>query len=216
MQSRGGFIYAFATPSMPGIVKIGATDRDPIHRLSEANAPNTWGPPEPYVATCTAAVADAFATERAVHALVAARRVSPRREFFRMTDDEVRALFAAVAPLAQAREAREAPAPVAPEAALVPVAPEAAASTARGEGSLLHRAKLRAWVEARYAHVPLRDKDAGTRLAVLYAAYAACVPPVHAKPLGRSAFARALNALFPDVGPHTNTANTVGGLYLLR
>ena len=42
-----GYIYALATPSMPGLVKIGATDRDPADRLAEANASGTWGPPEP-------------------------------------------------------------------------------------------------------------------------------------------------------------------------
>ena len=50
--------------------------------------------------------------------------------------------------------------------------------------------KLRAWVDARYVHVPLREKDGGTKLTVLYAAYAASSPPVHAKVLGRNTFAK--------------------------
>jgi hypothetical protein len=37
----GGWIYCFVTPSMPGVVKIGATDRDPTERLREARA-CTW------------------------------------------------------------------------------------------------------------------------------------------------------------------------------
>ena len=47
--------------------------------------------------------------------------------------------------------------------------------------------RLRAWVEANYTHVPLREKDTGTKLDVLYSAYTgytAANPPVHQKPLG--------------------------------
>ena len=42
-----GYIYAFASPSMPGLAKIGATERDPADRLAEANAQHshaTWTP----------------------------------------------------------------------------------------------------------------------------------------------------------------------------
>ena len=53
-MARPGYVYAFSTPSMPGIVKIGATDRDPSLRLAEANA-GTWSPPEPYVVACAVA-----------------------------------------------------------------------------------------------------------------------------------------------------------------
>ncbi len=70
---------------MPGLVKLGATERDPSERLSEANAPDTWRPPEAYVVACATEVNDPFAVERAVHAAFAARRVHPRREFFRAT-----------------------------------------------------------------------------------------------------------------------------------
>jgi hypothetical protein len=34
-------------------------------------------------------------------------------------------------------------------------------------------------------NVPLREKDTGTKLEALYAAYAAASPPVHAKVLGQ-------------------------------
>ena len=45
------------------------------------------------------------------------------------------------------------------------------------EGSLMHQevvaqtpeGKLRAWVEEHYSHVPLREKDTGTKLEALYA-----------------------------------------------
>jgi hypothetical protein len=92
------------------------------------------------------------------------------------------------------------------------------------EGSLMHQAivaqtpegKLRAWVEESYIHVPLRDKDSGTKLEVLHTAYASTVPPVHTKILGKILFGKMLNAVFPNIGPHRNVSSTVSGLYLLR
>ena len=92
--ARPGAVYAFATPSMPAIVKIGATTRDPSERLAEANASDTWRPPEPYAVACVAWVEDAFAAERTLHATLAARRVRAHREFFRLTVSEARAIFA--------------------------------------------------------------------------------------------------------------------------
>ena len=82
--------------------------------------------------------------------------------------------------------------------------------------ALSSRRRRRAWVDARYARVPLREKDAGTKLEVLYAAYAMCAPAVHAKVLGRNTFAKMLNAVFPNVGPHRNKESTVTSMYLLR
>ena len=83
-------MYAFVTPSMPGIVKIGATTRD---RLREANESDTWRPPEPYVVACAARVTDAFAAERTLHVRLVERRVSAHREFFRLTVNETSAAF---------------------------------------------------------------------------------------------------------------------------
>ena len=96
--ARPGSVYAFATPSMPGIVKIGATTRDPTERLREANESDTWRPPEPYAIACVAWVDDALAAERALHAMLAARRVTSdarrgQREFFRLTVPDARAVF---------------------------------------------------------------------------------------------------------------------------
>jgi hypothetical protein len=74
----------------------------------------------------------------------------------------------------------------------------------RTEGSYANRAvalqtpegKLRVWVEDHYVHVPLREKDTGTKLEALYAAYTACMPPVHTKVLGRNTFGKMLNAVY--------------------
>ena len=91
-----GWVYAFVTPSMPGIAKFGATERDPTERLREANA-CTWHLHE-YAIAAAQEVDDPFAVERAIHAMLASRRVHPRREFFRVTCDEASALLALVVP----------------------------------------------------------------------------------------------------------------------
>ena len=92
------------------------------------------------------------------------------------------------------------------------------------EGSLMHQevvaqtpeGKLRAWVEEHYSHVPLREKDTGTKLEALYTAYTSCVPAVHAKLLGKIKLAQLLGVVYPNIGPHRNSAGTASGLYLLR
>ena len=64
--------------------------------------------------------------------------------------------------------------------------------------------------------MPLKEKDTGTKLEALFAAYISTAPPVHLKTLGRNTFAAMLNAVYRNIGPHRNTANTITGLYLLR
>ena len=76
--------------------------------------------------------------------------------------------------------------------------------------------RLRSWVESSYTHVPLREKDSGTKLDALFSAYASATLPVHQKVLGRNKFAQLLSAVYPGIGPHKNTSSTVRGLYLLR
>jgi hypothetical protein len=195
-----GYVYAFASPSMAGIVKIGATTQDPAARLADANSADTWRPPEPYALVCSARVASAFATERALHCVLSARRVNARREFFRVSFDEARALFALLA-----ESAYEGPAD-----------PVRASPGLAQQGLQSQEASLRSWVEANYTHIPLREKDSGTKLHALYAAYFSATPPVHFKILGRNTFARMLGSIYPGVGPHRNLANTATGIYLLR
>ena len=198
MAAKAGHVYAIANNAMPGLVKIGATTRDPIERLHEARA-CTWAPPS-FRLLAEASTGDTFGTERAIHALLAPRRADARREFFVMTHDEARTLLALVAAIgtpspAQERLASE-PLAVAPL-----VAPDE---------------RLRAWVEEHYVHVPLREKDTGTKLEALYAAYVSTAPPVHAKILGKIKFAQLLGVVYTGVGPHRNSAGTASGLYLLR
>lgn len=75
--------------------------------------------------------------------------------------------------------------------------------------------KLRAWVEANYTRIPLREKDSGAKLEALYTAYATCLPPVHAKLLGKIKFGRMLNDVYAHIGPHRTTTGAAE-VYLLR
>ena len=90
-----GYIYCFSNPSMPGILKIGMTEREPELRLNEANSPDTWRPPTPYRIEFVKRVSNPRLKEGVLHGLLAryAERINPRREFFRVELDTVRPFF---------------------------------------------------------------------------------------------------------------------------
>jgi hypothetical protein len=184
----GGYVYAIANDAMPGLVKIGATLRNPEDRLNEARA-TTWAP-SCFRIIAQAAVGDAFGTERTLHALLARRRFDGRREFFVMTHEEAIALLALVVPSAVPSASAEAVHP----------SPEE---------------RLRAWVDANYTRIPLREKDSGTKLEALHGAYIASAPPVHQKVLGRNLFAKMLEHIYPGIGAHRGHDGS-RGIYLLR
>ena len=52
--------------------------------------------------------------------------------------------------------------------------------------------RLRSWVEANYTHIPLREKDTGTKREALLGAYTSAASPVHQKPLGKILFGKML------------------------
>ena len=80
---------------MPGILKIGMTERTPDARLSEANSSDTWRPPTPYKMEFAKKVLNAAAKEKTLHILLEqyTDRIHPRREFFRVSPEEVQKFF---------------------------------------------------------------------------------------------------------------------------
>jgi hypothetical protein len=80
---------------MPGILKVGMTERTPEARLSEANASDTWRPPTPYKIEFAKKVSNTFQKEKTLHILLEqyTDRIHPRREFFRVSLEEVRKFF---------------------------------------------------------------------------------------------------------------------------
>jgi hypothetical protein len=89
-----GYIYCFSNVSMPGILKIGMTTRTPLDRLSEANSPNTWIP-TPFKIEFAKKVYNVRQKEQTLHLLLEqySERVNPRREFFRVSPEEVFRFF---------------------------------------------------------------------------------------------------------------------------
>jgi hypothetical protein len=90
-----GYLYCFSNPSMPGILKIGMTERTPAQRLAEANSSDTWRPPTPYKCVFAKKVTNPRQKEITIHTLLSqyTERINPKREFFRVSCDEVRTFF---------------------------------------------------------------------------------------------------------------------------
>jgi hypothetical protein len=90
-----GFVYCFSNSCMQGILKIGMTERTPDARLSEANASDTWRPPTPYKIEFAKKVMNVREKEKTLHSILEqyADRINPRREFFRVSVEEVRKFF---------------------------------------------------------------------------------------------------------------------------
>lgn len=80
---------------MPGILKIGMTERTPQIRLNEANASDTWRPPTNYKIEFAKHVKYPKEKESTLHVLLEqyTERIHPRREFFRVSPEEVRKFF---------------------------------------------------------------------------------------------------------------------------
>jgi hypothetical protein len=90
-----GYIYCISNSSMPNILKIGMTERHVETRLKEANASDTWRPPTPFKIEFAKKVSNVKDKEKTLHALLEkyTDRVNPRREYFRVSIEEVRKFF---------------------------------------------------------------------------------------------------------------------------
>lgn len=77
-----GFIYCMSNDSMPGIYKIGQTERPPSYRRAELSK-STSAPTE-FEILMYAEVEEPIQMERFVHERLAEFRVNECREFFRI------------------------------------------------------------------------------------------------------------------------------------
>ena len=84
MQEDPGWVYVLTNPSMPGLVKVGKTERDPDDRMAELSS--ATGVPTPFELAYKAFFPSCSAAEDAVHAALGGRgyRVSTSREFFKI------------------------------------------------------------------------------------------------------------------------------------
>lgn len=87
-----GYLYVLSNPSIPGLVKVGKTTRDPAQRVAELSA--ATGVPSPFVLLYQQPVANCDAAEAWVHQAMALRgwRYADNREFFSAPLHEIVAL----------------------------------------------------------------------------------------------------------------------------
>lgn len=76
-----GFIYCMGNPCMPGVYKIGMTERAPAQRCAELSG--STSSPNPFHILCFGQVEEPRQVEAEIHAYLSAFRVSGSREFFR-------------------------------------------------------------------------------------------------------------------------------------
>lgn len=76
----GGYVYVLSNPSMPGIVKIGKTNRNPNLRLRELSS--ATGVPTPFKIEGVISTNKPDQAEKMIHQILDGRRMNRRREFF--------------------------------------------------------------------------------------------------------------------------------------
>lgn len=75
-----GFVYCMGNKAMPGIYKMGMTERAPSQRCLELSS--STSAPLPFDLLCYGEVEDPRSVEMAIHQQLASSRVSQGREFF--------------------------------------------------------------------------------------------------------------------------------------
>lgn len=84
-------IYLLTNPAMPGLVKIGRTDRDTVEsRLSELY---TTGVPVPFDCYYACRADPSKNIEQGLHKAFDPNRVNPRREFFEIEPDQAKVIL---------------------------------------------------------------------------------------------------------------------------
>lgn len=85
-HSKAGWLYVISSPSLPRLVKLGATRRlNPTIRVKELSSSSL---PEPFKAHCFVFSDDCFELENNIHKYFDKKRVNPDREFFRIEPKE--------------------------------------------------------------------------------------------------------------------------------
>lgn len=77
------FIYILSNPSLPGLLKIGYTSKNPMERKKELD--KATGVPVPFVLEFTKKCINGQQLERAVHNYLECYRVNNRKEFFEIS-----------------------------------------------------------------------------------------------------------------------------------
>jgi hypothetical protein len=88
MDDKEGWVYILTNEGMSGLVKVGYSMKDPAIRAEELYKDIT-GVPMPFEVAYKALVVNPYQIEQAVHTELDAKRVNPKREFFRCQPQEV-------------------------------------------------------------------------------------------------------------------------------
>ncbi len=86
-DQTAGFVYILSNPSMPNIVKIGSTERTIKERISELSS--VTGLPTPFEVEYYLLVEDPIYFEKYIHEELKDYRVNEKREFFKISVDDV-------------------------------------------------------------------------------------------------------------------------------
>ena len=90
-KAKAGIVYVLTNAAMPGLVKIGMTEKDDVgERL---NTLYSTGVPVPFDCEFACRVADARGVERALHKAFVHVRENPAREFFIIESEQARVLL---------------------------------------------------------------------------------------------------------------------------
>ena len=84
---KHGFVYVLSNELMPGLYKIGFTERSPSARCDELSAHT--GVPAPFEVVMAAEVKDPQELELALHRTFDQQRVSSGKEFFALSPEQI-------------------------------------------------------------------------------------------------------------------------------
>lgn len=87
-QSDIGCVYLLENKYMPGVYKIGISTVNRLH--SRVRELYTTSVPIEFSIIHTVETEDAYAVEQAIHSIMEERRINPKREFFQLSDVELR------------------------------------------------------------------------------------------------------------------------------
>jgi hypothetical protein len=91
MGAMPQIVYILTNSAIPGLIKIGRTDRDLQSRVKELNSQT--GVPLPFEVHYACEVEDGNKVEKALHDGFADERINPKREFFRKNPERVVAIL---------------------------------------------------------------------------------------------------------------------------
>ena len=76
---------------MPGIIKVGQTQRHPFLRAAELSKAS--GVPVPFEVLFYVEVSDRFQAEQIIHSALEQYRILPDKEFFKISENDVKAII---------------------------------------------------------------------------------------------------------------------------